>query len=422
MNPEKKDTHSLIEHILSSKFGNVKLLSATPASIYKHSSFLYARDGTSLYVTIKFPVGTYTGNLVLYKVMLFPVPVKTKSNHATTLTDLPDYFLTSRDGHHYATLNANDLVKCFGHTQIYCPFNIALHVSGSASCISSIYSDKKEKVQKLCDFRYFHNHIEPMIHEITPSSVLIYRQPTVAMNCGKDQKFMRGCHFCIMNVPCRCSLSSESFYLSPHVSGTCQNGTTNVTYLHPVNLALLQEFFEPSVYSSLSGGTSFPNPVTFKNLPQFKLFNHSYSKFLANDKSNHLSLRRMVANAKKDETIFQSLEEPLLSGDIDLSTTWPTTTDYLAMVALGLAIICTAALLYMGYKLRTVMTALVILQKSKVAKAATIETPTFVYNDGSRLIDTQNEMPSLPLDHSSCHVTSYYVLVFYHTCVPGILY
>ena len=64
-----------IEHILSSKFGNVKLLSATPASIYKHSSFLYARDGTSLYVTIKFPVGTYTGNLVLYKVMVFPVPV-----------------------------------------------------------------------------------------------------------------------------------------------------------------------------------------------------------------------------------------------------------------------------------------------------------------------------------------------------------
>ena len=303
-------------------------------------------------------------------------------------------------------LNALDTLKSTALSTLHYTF-LDLQVAYLAST-----AIKKEKVQKLCDFRYFHNHIEPMIHEITPSSVLIYRQPTVAMNCGKDQKFMRGCHFCIMNVPCRCALSSESFYLSPHVSGTCQNGTTNVTYLHPVNLALLQEFFEPSVYSSLSGGTSFPNPVTFKNLPQFKLFNHSYSKFLANDKSNHLSLRRMVANAKKDETIFQSLEEPLLSGDIDLSTTWPTTTDYLAMVALGLAIICTAALLYMGYKLRTIMTALVILQKSKVAKAATIETPTFVYNDGSRLIDTQNELPSLPLDHSSYHVTSYYVLVF----------
>ena len=51
-------------------------------------------------------------------------------------------------------------------------------------------------------------------------------------------------------------------------------------------------------------------------------------------------------------------------------------------------------------------------EESKVAKAATIETPTFVYNDGSRLIDTQNELPSLSLDHSSYHVTSYYVLVF----------
>ena len=49
------------------------------------------------------------------------------------------------------------------------------------------------------------------------------------------------------------------------------------------------------------------------------MYTHKFKKLLASDKSDHLSLKRMVIAAKKDEIIFQTLAEPILDGHLQVN-------------------------------------------------------------------------------------------------------
>lgn len=58
---------------------------------------------------------------------------------------------------------------------------------------------------------------------------------------------------------------------------------TNLSVVYPVNLALLQEFFNNSKLESVFGDTTFPNPIE-SIVPQMKIHNHSFSKVLVDDR------------------------------------------------------------------------------------------------------------------------------------------
>ena len=60
------------------------------------------------------------------------------------------------------------------------------------------------------------------------------------------------------------------------------------------------------------------------------------SQILVADQKEHLSLTKMAKAAKKDEQIFKTLTEPLLTGDITLNKEWPDTNAVLVFVALGI--------------------------------------------------------------------------------------
>jgi hypothetical protein len=88
-----------------------------------------------------------------------------------------------------------------------------------------------------------------------------------------------------------------------------------------------QDVFELSPTSVLLtnidlGNTYFKQSVNI-TIPDFKIYTHKFKEILASDRNDPLSLKRMVKSAKKDETIFQSLSEPILDGQLQLSQTWP---------------------------------------------------------------------------------------------------
>lgn len=173
------------------------------------------------------------------KVFSFPVPVNSSSNHATQLLDTPEYFITREDNQHYATMTSNQLSDCSGTTTLFCTFSIALTASASPNCHSSIFFNQKKKdTAKLCDFRFLLNSLKPSISEISPSHVLLYQTTTIALDCSLSHKILKGCTFCVMKIPCRCSISTRNLYLPPRL-GKCNNNTDKISILHPINLALL---------------------------------------------------------------------------------------------------------------------------------------------------------------------------------------
>lgn len=179
---------------------------------------------------------------------------------------------------------------------------MALTSVASHSCISALFYNEKKIVHNLCDFRFFPNKIKPAIIELSPSNTLFYQTSMVALDCSSRQRIIIGCHFCIMQLPCLCSVTSGNLFLPPRI-GQCNNASDSVTVLHPVNLALIQEFFDPQFHSSIFGDIAFRQYLDLK-VPKFKIFNHSFSQYLAADQKQHLSLKKMAKLAKKDQTVL----------------------------------------------------------------------------------------------------------------------
>ena len=79
----------------------------------------------------------------------------------------------------------------------------------------------------------------------------------------------------------------------------------NIWLAHPINLALLHEFFDDSTLKTILGDTTFADPVAV-NLPNFQIYTHNYNQFLTNDNKAYLNLSKMVQAAKNDEVVFQT--------------------------------------------------------------------------------------------------------------------
>mgnify|MGYP003692216607 CR=1 FL=1 len=64
----------------------------------------------------------------------------------------------------------------------------------------------------------------------------------IDVDCPNSQRVLPGCTFCIFELPCQCSISTESMVFTSRLIN-CQKESKNVSILYLVNFALLQEFF-----------------------------------------------------------------------------------------------------------------------------------------------------------------------------------
>ena len=372
-----------IHRLLRKNYKQFYLTHTDPAFYYSHAKFVYARVKSSLYITVKFPVSTHNKPLELYKVISLPVPLvanTTSHMHATQLKSLSDYFAITHHRDHYVTLSAKDLVNCqygLGSTTL-CDSNLALTPITSSDCTLALFSNNRMQVHNLCDFRYVPNLLRTDLIEISPTSVLVYNSPNLALNCPKEEKVIPGCKFCIVHVPCRCSLSTNSLYFSPRLVN-CYNSSTNYTVVHPVNLALLQQYFGESELNHIFADTTFLRPINM-SVPAFQFYNHSFQQIIANDQESHLSLKRMAKAAKQDQKIFKNLAEPLIDGRIDiLSTSLTDMNSIITFVSIGIAILCFIMCIFLIVKTRKLALAVMVLQQIPQARSQTI--PSFIYKN-----------------------------------------
>ena len=379
-----------IQVILDTKFTSFHIIHKDPLYYYSFADFVYTRLHSTLYLTLKIPISSFAKPLLLYKVFSFPVPINASSDHATQLMSLPDYFLHTSDNQHFTTFSSSQLASCSGTVAKFCSYNVQLRSSASPSCLSSVFYNQKDNIKEQCDFRFLLNNLKPSIIELSPSHTLMYKISMVALDCKERQRIMKGCTFCVMKLPCLCSVTSDNLYLPPRL-GNCNNNSDAVTVLHPVNLALLQVFFDSTAHSTIFGDTTFSNFVNLE-IPQFKIYNHSISKYLANDQTYHLSLKRMADTARKDETVFRSLSESILAGQVDLALdAWPDTSGYIALASAGVGTLGIIFGVWSCIKVRKLSSALLLLHHSRPATALpTIPTvPSFVYSNLPEATDSK---------------------------------
>lgn len=93
-----------VQDIISNKFTQFHISHKDPLHYYSQGDFIFTRLRSHLYLTLKIPISPYVRPVAIYKVFSFPVPVNCSSKYATQLLDTPEYFITTEDNQHYATM------------------------------------------------------------------------------------------------------------------------------------------------------------------------------------------------------------------------------------------------------------------------------------------------------------------------------
>lgn len=355
-----------ISNILTKEYTNFYLTMRDPEYYYKHGKFVFGRFFNTIYLTLKFPISHEKFPLQLNQVISMPVPVNESSNHATHLLDLPEFIAITSHQQYYITLEKADIASCHDHQVHLCNFNKALIPVTQQSCIISLFANDKQMVNKLCDFRFRENLLNPTAIELSASSTLIYNTFNLVVDCPNNKTVIHGCSMCVVQLPCRCSITTQYWHLPPRLE-KCQL-KSQIKIFHSVNLALLQQFFNDSKLLAIQANTMFSSSLHVQ-IPNFEIYKHDFQERLVADSQLHFSMKKMAQATKRDEKIFQTLSEPLLSGDIQLSSTWPTSNDILTYISFILAISASLVCIMLFLKHRQLMAMMTMMNQIQYTKA-----------------------------------------------------
>lgn len=232
-------TINQIQELLHKQYHGFELVQHNPTYYYSSNNFLYSRKGVNIFILLKMPIiYNQMKNFKLYQVLTYPVPVN-DSVHATQLIDTPDYIALSEDSNYYVKMSTLEVNKCHNDKNLQCPINKNM-LSSQNACLPSILNNQVKMIKSHCEFRYLHNEIKSQIIHLKQSLVLIYRLDKLYLNCDGKEIEKTGCKFCIISIPCKCSVTADNIYLPPFLNH-CHKAD-KVTTVYPVNLAVMQQF------------------------------------------------------------------------------------------------------------------------------------------------------------------------------------
>ena len=122
-------------------------------------------------------------------------------------------------------------------------------------------------MKNLCDFRVSLEHLSPKTIALSHTSFLIYKIKILELDCKSGKRMIQEWQFCILNVPSECAVSTTEMYLPPRLSA-CHKNNTSIIQVYPINLALLQQFFNVSSLKTIESNTLFQK-LLFIEVPKF---------------------------------------------------------------------------------------------------------------------------------------------------------
>ena len=381
------------------------LLHNAPSYFYKNADFKIHKSEKAVLIAVKFPLGSHDQPMKLFKILHYPVPINTSSPHATQISDLPSYLAISHLRDSYTTLPENALNSCSkDKSSLNCHFTVPMYSLENPNCALALYQGNKSDIHNLCNFRLAQDNIPHTIRQLNESHFLMVNISIITLACPLKTHILNGCSFCVIQVPCNCSISTKDLTL-PKRHPKCHTINNNVTVMHPVNLILLHKFFGLNAISNITADTTFPTPLNISVKP-FRYYNHTFSKLIANDNRAHLSLDRVIARAKEDKLIYQELAEPLLTSN-DFYNSSETALYAISIVSLVSSILSFSTLIYMCRKYRKIIALITISQKLGQSSAYPTNLPSFIYTD----IPTTTAPYTLEDIHIHIHNYSAYVIL-----------
>ena len=363
---------------------NSHLIFEHATDFYAKSRFHFGRHDKHLLIHLQIPVTTFDYKFQIFKVTTFPVFVTGRTSHATTVLNLPRYFVTSQHGTHFFTLNEDDtsihpaLLYIMGKDIVF------KDILSGASCVSALFINNLTQIRELCSFVLEEKPLPPSILSLQNGKILMTNISTYSLDCNLTKTRIVGCTQCVRQVPCNCGikLSSEnplqprSFWLPRRYD--CPHTVNVTTTEHIVNLATLQAFFHDSLLGDLTGDSYLSKPLSVQ-LPAFRHFRHEFQNFLSTDTFRSHNLQKFSRRVKNQSHIFDNLAEVLLhqsfgtgmaDTDLLISSQITNASFWLLWSAILCAYTSLAIAIYLCYRLKTGSSILPVLAAASATQTA----------------------------------------------------
>ena len=368
------DVISDINVKLERKQTNLKVKTMSSNEIYTSVPFLWTYVNGSLYVSLKFPLVATMAELDVYRIYKHPVPLNDSTGHATELKDTHEYVAFSTDQKYYCFPQQFMFKDSLLDAQSN---NLPLYHMTHPHCVTALFFNNKQNIHQYCDFRVKLDHITPTVTHVHHGKYLLSNITSLYLTCPTGHQVIPGCNFCIYSVPCFCDMATDKIYFPPRLTHCVK--ANNASKVYPVNLAMLNHFYDQEQLIHIEADTMFDQPPLLPSAKTFNLFKHNLSDLIANDDAIDLNLRKIAHSIKNNKVVFQNLADPILDSledlDVDSLFNW---NSILTLVNAAFSVCLLLALAYVYYKMRVMATALTLAAQANRVKT---ENPSNILND-----------------------------------------
>ena len=208
-----KQTIAQIDLTLNQRYSDVHLTYHNPDHYYAKPNFLYFRNGSDLYITVKFPLSpTFLDFLHAYSVTTFPVPFHNDSSLFTILSTSIHHLLISDSAPYFAELNQQP--------PVFDKFSFdTVRSRVRPTCFFALFEDVPQQIKSLCNFQVISSTtLVPDLYVLNYSELLNRNAPNLSVSCPSSTPTPTSCSYCFYTIPCGCSVSTPFTFLPPRIT------------------------------------------------------------------------------------------------------------------------------------------------------------------------------------------------------------
>ncbi|XP_070182409.1 uncharacterized protein [Littorina saxatilis] len=362
---------SHIENTLRRRHPDFHVINHHPAYYYQQQSVMYSYHTHKFYVTIQVPISSRTALFDLLQIITMPVPLNHSTTHATQLANVPNYLAITTDRTSFMEMSVTDMQNCVGNPIKTCPLMQGQRSTDTPTCATALFLQTDET--QLCQYRLKEHAVTPSLLEVKSGLALLSNITEVILTCRNQVYKKPGCMFCLFKIPCECALMADIFQIPPRLTACDDGQDSDDTIIYPVNVALLQQFFNSTTLSTLLSSPVFTKPVQYA-LPQLQIDEHNFQTDLEKASKLDAELGSISNKMKKNEKVYRQMSSYSLDDfplDDDFDYTSPT--NLLACIALLLSALLLVCVLILYKRVRTLCLVISVLTAGKPIVPATAQ-------------------------------------------------
>jgi hypothetical protein len=295
-----------IKVMLPEKYAGFQLAYTDEAFVYQNRDILYTVSDKYLYLAVKIPLRSLETYFEIFNIVTLPVPLNATRTDTTLIHPGAEFIGISRDEQFYIEFDFEFWAACHGKEFKVCDGTKSMKPRSAPSCASALYFDIPRDIMRFCEIQYETDGLLEGAVDLTQDLYLASGKPTVwEVACLDGPTMTRdSCVYCLLKLRCGCSLRSPTFEIAAKITG-CTKGGQDLTYLHPMNLAVRYALHpDDKIY--------IPGRQTYRQIPKMVLPNITLSEsedwesISHKDKKLSMDFKKLIKKAKKNEKLYAS--------------------------------------------------------------------------------------------------------------------